>query len=151
MLAPERLLERLDSALAVLTSGARDAPERHQTLRATIEWSYDLLEPRTRELFARLSVFSGGFPLEAAEEVCGAELDDLGTLVDYSLVKPIGDDRFFMLETIAEYALEKLREGNEGEELRRRPRRVLRGACRAGLRQSLRRGGRVVRTARKRP
>ena len=120
LLAPERLLERLDSALAVLTSGARDAPERHQTLRATIEWSYDLLEPRARDLFARLSVFSGSFPLEAAEEVCGAELDDLGTLVDYSLVKAIGDDRFFMLETIREYALEKLREGNEGEELRRR-------------------------------
>ena len=89
-------------------------------MRATIEWSDDLLEPRTRELFARLSVFSGTFPLEAAEEVCGAELDDLGTLVDYSLVKPIGDDRFFMLETIGEYALEKLREGNEEEELRRR-------------------------------
>jgi predicted ATPase/class 3 adenylate cyclase len=120
LLTPERLLERLDSALAVLTSGARDAPERHQTLRATIEWSYDLLEPRTREQFACLSVFSGSFPLEAAEEVCGAELDDLGTLVDNSLVTPIGDDRFLMLETIGEYALEKLREGNEGEELRRR-------------------------------
>ena len=120
LLAPERLLERLDSALAVLTSGARDAPERQRTLRATLEWSYDLLDPRARELFARLSVFSGAFPLEAAEEVCGAELDDLGALVDYSLVKPIGDDRFLMLETIGEYALERLREGNEEEELRRR-------------------------------
>ena len=120
LLAPERLLERLDSALALLTVGARDAPERQRTLRATIEWSYDLLDPRARELFARLSVFSGSFPLEAAEEVCGAELDDLGTLVDYSLVKPIGDDRFFMLETIGEYALERLGEGNEEDELRRR-------------------------------
>ena len=120
LLAPERLLERLDSALAVLTSGARDAPERQRTLRATIEWSYDLLDPSARELFARLSVFSGTFPLEAAEEVCGAELDDLGALVDYSLVKPIGDDRFLMLETIGEYALEQLGERNEEEELRRR-------------------------------
>jgi predicted ATPase/class 3 adenylate cyclase len=120
LLAPDRLLERLDSALALLTSGPRDAPERQRTLRATIQWSYDLLEPRPRELFARLSVFSGTFPLEAAEEVCGAELDGLGTLVDYSLVKPIGDDRFFVLETIREYALEKLRERNEEDELRRR-------------------------------
>lgn len=120
LLAPERLLERLDSALAVLTGGARDAPERQRTLRATIEWSYGLLDPRARELFARLSVFSGAFPLAAAEEVCGAELDDLGMLVDYSLVKPIGDDRFFLLETIGEYALEKLTEGDDEAELRRR-------------------------------
>jgi predicted ATPase/class 3 adenylate cyclase len=120
LLAPERLLERLDSALALLTGGARDAPERQRTLRATIEWSYDLLDPRARDLFARLSVFSGTFPLAAAEEVCGTELDDLGTLVDYSLVKPIGDDRFFMLETIGEYALERLRERNEEDELSRR-------------------------------
>jgi predicted ATPase/class 3 adenylate cyclase len=120
LLAPERLLERLDSALTLLTVGARDAPERQRTLRATIEWSYELLDPRARELFARLSVFSGTFPLDAAEEVCGAELDDVGTLVDYSLVKPIGDDRFFILETIRQYALEKLREQNEEDELRGR-------------------------------
>jgi predicted ATPase/class 3 adenylate cyclase len=120
LLAPERLLERLDSALALLTSGPRDAPERQRTLRATIEWSYDLLDPPARELFARLSVFAGTFPLRAAEEVCEAELDDVGTLVDYSLVKPIGDDRFFMLETLREYALEWLTERNEESELRRR-------------------------------
>jgi predicted ATPase/class 3 adenylate cyclase len=120
LLAPDRLLERLDSALAILTGGARDAPERQRTLRATIEWSYDLLDTSARELFARLSVFSGTFPLEAAEEVCGAELDDLAALVDYSLLKPIGDDRFYMLETIGEYSLEKLRAGSEEDELRRR-------------------------------
>jgi predicted ATPase/class 3 adenylate cyclase len=120
LLTPERLLERLDSALALLTSGPRDAPERQRTLRATIQWSYDLLEPRARELFARLSVFSGTFPLEAAEEVSGAELDDLGTLVDYSLVKPISGDRFFMLETIREFALEELRDRDEEDGLRRR-------------------------------
>jgi predicted ATPase/class 3 adenylate cyclase len=120
LLAPERLLERLDSALALLTGGARDAPERQRTLRATIGWSYDLLDSPARELFARLSVFAGTFPLEAAEEVCDAELDDLATLVDYSLVKPIGDDRLLMLETIGEYALEKLREGDGEAELRGR-------------------------------
>jgi len=120
LLAPERLLERLDSALTLLTVGARDAPERQRTLRATIEWSYELLDQAARELFARLSVFSGTFPLGAAEQVCGAELDHLGTLVDYSLVKPFGDDRFFILETIRQYALEKLSERNEKDELRRR-------------------------------
>ena len=120
LLAPERLLDRLDSALALLTSGARDAPERQRTLRATIDWSYHLLDPSARELFARLSVFSGTFPLEAAEEVCGAELDDVAALVDSSLIKPIGDDRFLMLETIGEYALEKLREDSKEDELRRR-------------------------------
>jgi predicted ATPase/class 3 adenylate cyclase len=120
LLTPERLLERLDSALTLLTVGARDAPERQRTLRATIEWSYELLDPAAGELFARLSVFSGTFPLDAAEEVCEAELDGLGTLVDYSLVKPMGDDRFFILETIRQYALEKLREQDEEDELRRR-------------------------------
>ncbi len=120
LLAPERLLERLDSALTLLTVGARDAPERQRTLRATIEWSHELLDPGARELFARLSVFSGTFPLDAAEQVCGAELDNLGTLVDYSLVKPFGDDRFFILETIRQYALERLSEQNEEDELRRR-------------------------------
>jgi predicted ATPase/DNA-binding SARP family transcriptional activator/pimeloyl-ACP methyl ester carboxylesterase len=120
LLAPQRLLGRLDSALALLTTGARDAPERQRTLRATIEWSYDLLDPSARELFARLSVFSGAFPVEAAEEVCGAELDDLSTLVDYSLVKPIGDDHFSMLETIGSYAREKLTQGSGEDDLRRR-------------------------------
>ena len=148
LLAPERLLERLDSALAVLTGGARDAPERQRTLRATIEWSYDLLDPGARDLFARLSVFSGTFPLEAAEEVCGAELDDLATLVDYSLVKPIGDDRFLMLETIGEYALEKLRERNEEQELRGRHAAFFSAARRAGVPASLRSGGGVVGAAR---
>jgi predicted ATPase/DNA-binding SARP family transcriptional activator/pimeloyl-ACP methyl ester carboxylesterase len=117
LLSPRRLLGRLDSALALLTTGARDAPARQRTLRATIEWSYDLLDPGARKLFARLSVFSGAFELEAAEDICGAELDDLATLVDYNLIKPIGDDRFLMLETIGSYAREKIR---EEDELRRR-------------------------------
>ena len=79
LLAPERLLERLDSALPLLTGGARDAPERQRTLRATIAWSYDLLDEQAKDLFAQLSVFAGSFPLAAAEEVCGADLDGIGT------------------------------------------------------------------------
>ncbi|HEU0248333.1 MAG TPA: tetratricopeptide repeat protein, partial [Gaiellaceae bacterium] len=119
LLAPARLLERLDSALPLLTGGARDAPERQRTLRATIEWSYDLLDSSAQELFARLSVFAGTFPLEAAEEICRADLDGLAALVDFSLVKPVGDDRFLMLDTIAEYARERL-DGIGADELRSR-------------------------------
>jgi predicted ATPase/class 3 adenylate cyclase len=119
LLAPERLLERLDSALPILTGGSRDAPERQQTLRATIEWSYDLLDEPSRELFARLAVFAGSFPLAAAEEICAADLDVLAALVDSSLLKPIGTDRFLMLETIREYALERLTDGTT-EALRQR-------------------------------
>jgi predicted ATPase len=120
LLAPKRLLERLDSALPLLTGGARDAPERQRTLRATIEWSHDLLDAAGKELFARLSVFAGGFPLAAAEQVCDGDLDGLAALVDSSLLKPIGDDRFLMLETIREYALEGLAGSSEADELRRR-------------------------------
>ena len=75
---------------------------------------------RAQALFARLAVFAGSFPLEAAEEVCGADLDDLEALVDSSLLKPIGDDRFLMLETIREYARERARGSVEAEALRRR-------------------------------
>ena len=120
ILTPDRLLERLDSALPILTGGARDAPERQRTLRATIEWSYDLLDAVLQELFARLSVFAGTFPVDAAEEVCGADLDGLAALVDYSLLKPIGDERFLMLETIREFAVERLEGSGEADELRDR-------------------------------
>ena len=120
LLAPERLLERLNSALPVLTGGARDVPERQRTLRGTIEWSYDLLDEPGRELFARLSVFAGSFPLEAAEQVCDADLDGIARLVDTSLLKPIGDDRLLMLETIREYALERLEDSRDLNRLRRR-------------------------------
>ena len=120
LLAPQRLLERLDSALPMLTGGARDAPDRQRTLRATIEWSYDLLDLGSQELFARISVFAGTFPLEAAEDVCGADLDGLAALVDSSLVKPVGDDRFLMLDTIAEYARERLETMGGADELRGR-------------------------------
>jgi predicted ATPase/class 3 adenylate cyclase len=118
LLAPEQLLDRLESALPLLTGGARDAHERQRTLRATIEWSYDLLDDEARRLLARVSVFAGAFSLDAAEEVSAADLDGLAVLVDSSLLKPIGDERFLLLETIREYALELLADAGEAEELR---------------------------------
>jgi len=120
LLAPEVLLERLDSTLPLLTGGTSDAPARQRTLRATIEWSYDVLDAASKKLFARLSVFASSFPLTAAEEVCSADLDGLAALVDSSLLKTIGNDRFLMLETIREYALERLAGSAEAEELRQR-------------------------------
>ena len=120
LLAPDRLLERLDAALPLLTGGARDAPERQRTLRATIEWSYELLDRDGRELFASLSVFAGSFPIAAAEEICGADLDGLAALADSSLLKPIGADRLLMLETIREYAGERLASTEGARELRAR-------------------------------
>jgi predicted ATPase/class 3 adenylate cyclase len=116
--APE-LLKRLDRRLPILTGGPRDAPERQRTLRATIEWSYDLLATEERDAFARLAVFVGGCTLEAVEEVCEAGLDTVGALIDKSLLRR-EDDRYFMLETIGEYALERLEESAEAEEVRRR-------------------------------
>ncbi|MGH2932031.1 MAG: ATP-binding protein, partial [Gaiellaceae bacterium] len=117
-LATAALLQRLERRLVLLTGGARDAPERHRTLRATIAWSYDLLSEQEQTLFRRLGVFAGGWTLDAAEEVCGAELDTLASLVDKSLVRGEGE-RYSMLDTIREFALE-LREEGGTEELRRR-------------------------------
>ena len=117
LLSPERLLERLE--LAVLSAGRRDLPERQRTLRATIAWSYDLLSPEEQQLFRRLAVFVGGWTVEAAEEVCDADLDTLGSLVDKSLVLA-ADERFTMLETIREFAAERLVESGEEDDLRDR-------------------------------
>jgi predicted ATPase/class 3 adenylate cyclase len=118
-LSSAQLLERLDQRLELLTGGARDLPERQQTLRATIEWSYGLLEPEAQRLFARLSVFSGGCTLETAEEVVDANLDTLQSLVDKSLLRHT-EERFWMLETIREFAAERLRDSRETDELERR-------------------------------
>jgi predicted ATPase len=118
LLTPETLLERLERALPLLTGGARDAPERQRTLRATITWSYDLLDEVARRLFARLSVFAGSFPLEAAEEVCDAELETMATLVDLSLLKAIGDDRLLLLETMREFSSELLSDAGESAAVR---------------------------------
>jgi predicted ATPase/transcriptional regulator with XRE-family HTH domain len=130
VLSPSALLARLDQRLQVLTGGPRDLPERQQTLRGTMAWSYDLLSTVEQRLFRRLAVFSGGWTLEAAEAVCGsadsdAEIFDiLNSLVDKSLlaveVDGTGDTRYGMLETIRVYALECLASSGELEDLQRR-------------------------------
>ena len=121
MLAPAELLARLDRALPLLTGGARDAPDRQRTLRATIEWSYELLDEEEQRLFANLAVFSGGFTLDAAEAVCGAGLDVLQSLVDKSLVRRRwSSDRFLMLETVRQFAAERFEDSDERDDVRRR-------------------------------
>jgi tetratricopeptide (TPR) repeat protein len=118
VLSPKQIVERLSRRLDLL-KGGRDADPRQQTLRATIEWSFDLLEQDEKLLFARLAVFRGGCTLAAAEEVAGADLDTLQSLVDKSLLRHTGE-RFWMLETIREYAAERLEESAHADELRRR-------------------------------
>ena len=107
LLEPEQLLERIGERLDLL-KGARDADERHATLRATIGWSYDLLDEQEQQLFARLAVHRGGCTLATAEAVSGADVDTLGSLLDKSLVRrrldADGAERFWMLETIREFA-----------------------------------------------
>jgi len=129
LFSPDQLLTRLKSRLELLTTGPRDLPARQRTLRATIEWSYNLLDEVERRLFARLSVFQNGRSLEAAEVVCGPGLGSdpltaLESLLNKSLLYqeqgPGGGPRFFMLETIYEYAREKLAETGEEEQIRNR-------------------------------
>jgi predicted ATPase len=114
------LLERLDRRLPLLTGGARNAPERQRTLRATIEWSYDLLPDDLRALFARLAVFAGTFSLDAAEQVADCTVGTLDALVESSLVKALGGTRFLMLETIRELASERFAALDDVAELRAR-------------------------------
>ena len=131
LLPPQALLARLDDRMGLLTGGARDLPERQQTLRNTLDWSFDLLSGGEQALFARLGVFAGTFDLPAAEAVgtaaadpavpgrAGHVMDTLGSLVDSSLVQPQtrdGEPRFGLLETIREYALERLRDGADWRE-----------------------------------
>jgi predicted ATPase len=113
VLRPEQILARLERRFDLLTTGARDAPERQRTLRSAIDWSYDLLTDGERHIFARLGVFAGSFDLDAAEAVAGADVDMLGSLVDKSLLRPTRDGRFFMLETIREFALERLADSGD--------------------------------------
>jgi len=111
LLSPRELLARLEHRLELLTGGPRDLAPRQQTLRATIEWSYELLDPEEQRLFGHLAVFAGGCTLAAAERVCGASLDQLESLVDKNLIRRrelVGENRFWMLETVREYALERL-------------------------------------------
>jgi predicted ATPase/class 3 adenylate cyclase len=119
VLSSGQILERLEQRLSLLTGGARDLPERQRTLRAAIEWSYELVSDDEQRLFARLAVFRGGCTLDAAEQVAEADLDTLQSLFDKSLVRHT-EGRYWMLGTIREYAAERLEESGEGEELRGR-------------------------------
>lgn len=132
VLSPQAMLARLEHKLAVLTGGPRDAPARQQTLRQAIGWSYDLLSPAEQLVYRRLAVFAGGFMLPAAEAVLGggpseaAELDlftAISSLVDKSLLRraeAMEESRFSMLETIREYALDRLTQTEEADALRAR-------------------------------
>ena len=135
LFSPKALLGRLELRLPLLSGGARDLPERQQTLRDTVAWSYDLLVPAEKALFRRLAVFAGGFTLEAVEVVCGqatpwdeSVLETLASLVDKSLLVSRIDaaadpravePRFAMLETIREYAAQRLGSDAEAEEMHR--------------------------------
>lgn len=116
---PEAMLSRLDTRLGFLMAGPRDLPARQRTLRTTIDWSHALLGPAEQQLFRRLAVFRGGFTLEAVEAVCNTRrdlglevVDGVASLLDQCLIQPVAQDgaeaRFSMLETIREYALERL-------------------------------------------
>jgi non-specific serine/threonine protein kinase len=129
LLKVEQIAARLDDRFQLLTGGSRTALPRQQTLRATIDWSHDLLAPVERALFRRLAVFAGGWTLESAEAVCaggdlpaGAVLDLLGQLANKSLVSVTrqsgAEARYAMLETVRQYALERLAEAAEAEALR---------------------------------
>ena len=118
VLSPAQIVERLSRRLDLL-EGGRDVDPRQRTLRATIAWSHDLLDDREQALFARLAVFRGGCTLEAAEHVADADLDALQSLVEKNLVRHT-QERFWMLETIREYAQERFAKSGEEAELRRR-------------------------------
>ncbi|MGH3131550.1 MAG: ATP-binding protein, partial [Gaiellaceae bacterium] len=132
LLSPRAMLARLEKCLDLLTGGAVDLPARQQALRNTIDWSYNLLDETEQAMLAHLGVFVGGCSLEGAEGICGTPyglglgdvLDTIASLVDKSLLRQRegadGEPRFAMLETIREYALGRLRESGELEELRRR-------------------------------
>lgn len=117
-LTPSQILERVSQRLDLL-KGGRDADPRQRTLRSTIEWSHELLDTTEQRLFARLAVFAGGCTLETAEQVTDADLDSLQSLVEKSLVRHT-DDRFWMYETIREFALERLESNGEAGDVRRR-------------------------------
>ncbi|MBV9281078.1 MAG: helix-turn-helix domain-containing protein, partial [Chloroflexi bacterium] len=130
LLSPQALLGRLSDRLQLLAGGARDVPARQQTILAAIDWSYDLLDEGEQRLFARLSVFAGGCTLEAVEAVCGPAgevgvgmLEGLASLVDESLVYQLDGGtvaRFTMLETIRQYAADRLRRSGEADSIHRR-------------------------------
>ncbi len=129
LLSPESMCARLEHRLMTLTGGARDLPARLQTLRAAIDWSYDLLDSDEQRLLDRLSVFKGGRTIEAVEIICESDLsfpvlDGLESLLNknllYSKEGRTGETRFYMLETIHEYARERLAQSGEAEDMKRR-------------------------------
>jgi non-specific serine/threonine protein kinase len=120
LLSEHQLLRRLEQRLPLLAGGRRDLPERQSTMRAALAWSYDLLSEPEQRLFTRLAVFSGSFELEAAEQVCGADLDVLQSLAEKSLLRRADDGRYFLLETTREFALEQLAASDERDEIRAR-------------------------------
>ncbi len=121
MLTPEdfRGLPAYEAYASLLTGGSRTALPRHQTLRAVVDWSWDLLPELQRALWRRFALFHGGAELPAVEAVCGADVDGLGALVDKSLLVLSAGGRYRMLETIREYGLERLAEAGEAESTRR--------------------------------
>jgi predicted ATPase/DNA-binding SARP family transcriptional activator len=122
LLTPAAMLDRLDRRLDLLAAGPRDVPGRHRALRLTLDWSFELLTPPQQRVFARLGVFVGGCALDAAEAVCAvgdvSVLDDLSHVVEESLVGHAGESRFAMLETVREYAVERLRALGEEDDAR---------------------------------
>ena len=132
LLTPPAILTRLNNSLKLLTGGARDLPERQQTMRGAIAWSYDLLDENEKKLFNLLAVFTGGFTLDGAEAVANASnadaeidvLDGVSSLVDKSLLvqreQLDGESRFRMLVVVKEYAVEKLNESGEADEVKHR-------------------------------
>src|ERR1700693_5209331 len=130
LLSPSAMQSRLESSLQLLTGGAKDLPMRQQTLRRTMDWSYDLLSPAEQTLFQRISVFVGGCTLEGVEAVCNTKqglgiesLDGMGSLVNNSLVRQIeqsaGEPRFVLLDTVREYGLERLAASGEESAIKR--------------------------------
>jgi predicted ATPase/class 3 adenylate cyclase len=128
LLSPQKMLQRLSNRLKLLKGGSRNLPARQQTLRGAIDWSYDLLDEDEKTLFGRLSVFSGGRTLEEVEEVCDPEgeldaFDGVESLLEKSLLRQEeaagGEPRYVMLETVHEYARERLEESGEIEEIKR--------------------------------
>ncbi|HET8968490.1 MAG TPA: NB-ARC domain-containing protein, partial [Gaiellaceae bacterium] len=130
VLEPQALLERLDDRLPILVTRARDVPERQRGLHATIEWSYDLLDPDEQQLFRRLAAFRGGSTLDAIEGVAGASADLIESLVDKSLLRRRGG-RFVMLETIREFARDELAASGEDAQVREAHARFYAGVAEA--------------------
>lgn len=120
LLSEQQLLTRLEQRLPLLAGGRRDLPERQSTMRAALAWSYDLLSEPERRLFAALAVFGGSFELEAAEQICDADLDILQSLIEKSLVRHAEKGRYFLLETTREFALEQFAASDGRDEIRAR-------------------------------